>query len=96
MVEEKESNHLKDMLSSVASSQKDKKTSTISEDEDKLKIKNELNNEIDEDNLLDLKRIKAEKDAKNSQIRDKKAVFVEEDEDEDDWNMLPPFLRKKK
>lgn len=94
--EEKESNHLKDMLSSVASSQKDKKTSTISEDEDKLKIKNELNNEIDEDNLLDLKRIKAEKDAKNSQIRDKKAVFVEEDEDEDDWNMLPPFLRKKK
>ena len=56
--------------------------------EDNHKKKNELNNELDEDNLLDLKKIQAEKN------KDKKNVFLEEDED--DWNMLPPFLRKKK
>ena len=45
---------------------------------------------MDEDNLLDLKKIQNEKNKDNS----KKALFLEEDED--DWNMLPPFLRKKK
>ncbi|MEN9338614.1 MAG: hypothetical protein RI945_339 [Candidatus Parcubacteria bacterium] len=92
---EKDSNSLKEILSSVTSSQKDKRTSTISEEEEKIKIKNELNNEMDEDNLLDLKKMRTEKEIKASAEKDKKDVFAEEDED-DDWNMLPPFLRKKK
>ncbi len=64
-------------------------SSAIQNIEDNHKKKNELNNEMDEDNLLDLKKIQADKNAK-----DKKALFLEEDED--DWSMLPPFLRKKK
>lgn len=72
----------------------EKKDDTISSAilniEDNHKKKNELNNEMDEDNLLDLKKIQNEKNKDNG----KKALFLEEDED--DWNMLPPFLRKKK
>lgn len=72
----------------------EKKEETISsailniEDNHNNKKRSELNNEMDEDNLLDLKKIQ------NDKNKDKKAVFLEEDED--DWNMLPPFLRKKK
>lgn len=71
----------------------DKKEETISSAimsiGDNHKKKNELNNELDEDNLLDLKKIQNDKNAK-----EKKSVFL--DEDDDDWSMLPPFLRKKK
>lgn len=71
----------------------EKKEETISSAilniEDNHKKKNELNNEMDEDNLLDLKKVQADKNNNG-----KKTVFLEEDED--DWNMLPPFLRKKK
>ena len=70
----------------------EKKEETISSAilniEDNNKKKKELNNELDEDNLLDLKKIQSEKE------KSKKGVFLEEDED--DWSMLPPFLRKKK
>lgn len=86
--EDKEEINLKDSLSSII---KTKKTdATISEAEEKIR-KAEINNELDEDNLLDLKRMRG----KNI---DKKSIFLEdEDEDEDeDWNMLPPFLRKKR
>ena len=71
----------------------DKKEETVSSAimsiGDSHKKKPELNNEMDEDNLLDLKKVQNDKNSK-----DKKDLFLEEDED--DWNMLPPFLRKKK
>jgi cell division protein FtsZ len=71
----------------------EKKEETISSailniEDNHNKKRSELNNEMDEDNLLDLKKVQTQKD------KDKKAIFLEEDED--DWNMLPPFLRKKK
>lgn len=87
--EEKESSSFANPFSSVL---KGKKVDlSISDAEAKIKRKIEINNELDEDNLLDLKKVKNEK-TKNS-------IFIEEYEDEDeeeDWNMLPPFLRKKK
>ena len=74
----------------IVEKKEDTISSAILNIEDNHKKKNELNNEMDEDNLLDLKKIQNEKNKDNS----KKALFLEEDED--DWNMLPPFLRKKK
>lgn len=86
--EDKEEISLKDSLSSIIKSKKP--DITISEEEEKLR-KAEINNELDEDNLLDLKRMR-------TKTSDKKSIFLEdEEEDEDeDWSMLPPFLRKKK
>ena len=74
----------------IVEKKEDTISSAILNIEDNHKKKNELNNEMDEDNLLYLKKIQNEKNKDNS----KKALFLEEDED--DWNMLPPFLRKKK
>ncbi len=72
-------------------SNKEKK---IVDEEEKIKTKFEINNDLDEDNLLDLKKIKAEKDAIRSE--NKKGMFTEDKDEDEDWNMLPPFLRKKK
>ncbi len=84
--EEKEQNSFTNTLSNVL---KNKKTEpSISEEEIKIKRKQELNNELDEDNLLDIKRIKNDKP--------KNDIFLEDDDEDTDWNMLPPFLRKKK
>lgn len=78
-----------DIKTPLFSEKKDDTISTaILNIEDNHKKKNELNNELDEDNLLDLKKVQADKN------KEKNTVFLEEDED--DWNMLPPFLRKKK
>ena len=63
-------------------------TAILNIEDNHNKNKNELNNEMYEDNFLDLKKVQADKN------KDKNNVFLEEDED--DWNMLPPFLRKKK
>ena len=98
--EEKEESNtsLKETLSSIMNTTKDKK---IADEEEKIKGRFEINNDIDEDNLLDLKRIKAEKDImKNKEINidSRKPIFLEDEvnEEDEDWNMLPPFLRKKK
>lgn len=95
--EEKETsnNNLKETLASIMDAHsKDKKT--IAEEEEKVKSSPvEINNELDEDNLLDLKRIRQEKEiTKNN--KESKNIFLDEEEEDDDWNMLPPFLRKKK
>lgn len=90
-LKEEKDTKLKEALSEAIENNKNKKENTISEEEEKLKIKNELNNELDEDNLLDLKRMKLERDRNRNEN-----IFVEEDEEDEDWNMLPPFLRKKK
>lgn len=83
--EEKETGGFGNPFSSLKSK---KIESTISDEEEKIKRKEELNNELDEDNLLDLKRMRTDKS--------KGSVFIEEEEEDEDWNMLPPFLRKKK
>lgn len=91
--EDKEEVTLKENISSFMRNKRPEPT--ISEEEEKIKGRLELNNELDEDNLLDIKRMRKAKEEKNV----KKGVFldeVEEDEEDDDWNMLPPFLRKKK
>lgn len=80
------------IVSQIVFNAKEKKTEEVmivKENLDKkITKKNELNNEMDEDNLLDLKKVQTERE------KEKKNLFLE-DEDED-WNMLPPFLRKKK
>lgn len=92
--EEKEesSANLKEKISSIMNTNKEK---NIVDEEEKIRNKFEINNDIDEDNLLDLKKIKAEKDLNKN--KNKNSIFLEDDTEEDeDWNMLPPFLRKKK
>jgi len=81
-----ENTGLKDSLTSVLRNKKAEPT--ISDEEEKIKRKEELNNELDEDNLLDIKKLRNEKHKANQ--------FIEEEEEDEDWNMLPPFLRKKK
>ncbi len=91
--EDKEEINVKESISSFMRNKKPEPT--ISEAEEKIKGRLELNNELDEDNLLDIKRMRKAKEEKN----DKKSIFLEdvdEDEEDDDWSMLPPFLRKKK
>ncbi len=88
--EEKDNTDLKEAISSAI---KNKKEQNLQEDEEKIKIKRELHNELDEDNLLDIKKMRMMKDSDT----EKNAIFLEEDtEEDDDWSMLPPFLRKKK
>lgn len=92
--EDKEEINVKESISSFMRNKKPEPT--ISEAEEKIKGRLELNNELDEDNLLDIKRMRKAKEEKN----DKKSIFLEDvdedEEDDDDWSMLPPFLRKKK
>ncbi|MEA4910564.1 Cell division protein FtsZ [bioreactor metagenome] len=91
--EEREDLNIKESISSFIKNKRPEPT--ISEAEEKIKSRLELNNELDEDNLLDIKRMRKVKEEKGG----KGSIFLEEVEDEeedDDWNMLPPFLRKKK
>jgi hypothetical protein len=94
--EEKEAanSNLKETLASIMDAHsKDKKS--IADEEEKIKGSPvEIHNEIDEDNLLDLKRMKREKE--ETKTKENKNIFLEEEEEDEDWNMLPPFLRKKK
>ncbi|MEI6352445.1 MAG: cell division protein FtsZ [Candidatus Nomurabacteria bacterium] len=99
--EEKEISNanLKETLTSIMEAH-NKEKKPIAEEEEKIKTKpTEINNEIEEDNLLDLKNVlKQEKEAASTSInkpKENKNIFLEDEEDED-WNMLPPFLRKKK
>lgn len=84
--DKEETNTLKDTFSSIIKTRKP--DISISEAEEKIK-RSEINNELDEEKLFEMKKNKT----KNS----KKSIFLEDiEDDDDDWEILPPFLRKKK
>lgn len=86
-IEKIKSERIEDASDSLSYILKNKKQNTNLYKEEQ-EVREELNNELDEDNLLDIKKLRNEKH--------KSSQFVEEEEDDEDWNMLPPFLRNRK
>ncbi len=61
----------------------------ISDEEEKISFNN--SKDLDEDDLLDIKRnLKSNREGLNN------VLLERQEEDEEDWNMFPPFLRRKK
>lgn len=78
-------------ISAILKSKKNE--TTISDEEEKIRIREEITDELNEDDILDIKRKKTKEhkgQLNNSLLNN------DDDEDEEDWNMFPPFLRRKK